>query len=614
MAANSTFSATAAQVVNYRRAKITNLRMAQSPEESRTTAVGRKRKQVGEVWLANDALEAAEKRQKLEANDDYVPLDGSGASRRGSKESGEISTSDESAGLVFDVRRRPSKESSGNTSGGGISLRPRKAAAPVVNPKVTPMSDDPGIGRVPPGPSEMTLDDVEPVAFRKYVDVDAQKDPTCTIEEIVRKYSEPGMPHRKAAATMLHDWNGETKASLLSKRREPQGGATAAGSNEYGVDPTAVPGQSGWVGHITQLQRLCKHPKNFTRQMKLGDVPPGKLRMHVRGLRHTKPGTTWLDLVLLSAKNKQQSDTALQCLDAFARQCYIRNIPANASATLVGDAQAVSEEMDDSEIEQQDGDNGTEMEVYNGESDEEEASVGNTRGDQRNDYGELARNAASAPVNASPVPITNVRLYEISEEDQRLQHRYFGLVDPASYVRCLSCGEEGHMGDDCPANTCRHCGAVDEHFSGACPSGRKCGRCRRRGHDARTCTHRSVEGGGFGDVCDVCGNTGHVEEECSGLWRSYRFNEADTIKVSSRAMRKACYNCGSGSHWGDDCSSLPSFLHNKRGNNGTWSAAYANQFVKVEARDERGHGSYGGNEGYGRQQAYQLTQFDDMRD
>lgn len=84
--------------------------MAQSPEQSRTTAAGRKRKEFGELWLASNALEAAEKRQKLEAKDDYVPLDGFGGSRRRGKESGEILVSDNSAGLVFDVRRTPSTE------------------------------------------------------------------------------------------------------------------------------------------------------------------------------------------------------------------------------------------------------------------------------------------------------------------------------------------------------------------------------------------------------------------------------------------------------------------------------------------------------------------------
>ncbi|KAK4541470.1 hypothetical protein LTR36_007916 [Oleoguttula mirabilis] len=286
-----------------------------------------------------------------------------------------------------------------------------------------------------------------------------------------------------------------------------------------------------------------------------------------------------------------------------------------SGATSCGDHS--SEQYDDLVMLDQE-DERSEMNVSGDGSDEDEASVGEAPDASINDYGGLARAAASADGNAS-APATYVRLLEISEEDQQLQYRYFAISDPVAYVRCLSCGIEGHMEDDCPAHTCEHCGALDQHFSAACPAYSKCSRCRRRGHDARTCTNRSVESGAVaGDVCDVCGDVGHVEEECSGLWRTYKAEEANTVKVPAQEMQTACYNCGADDHWGDDCPGLPAFLRRKLGNNKTWSARHANRFVNVDMAEDihSGNGDYGsyGGGGGGGAQAYQLAQFDDMRD
>ncbi|KAK5112531.1 hypothetical protein LTR85_011223 [Meristemomyces frigidus] len=290
-----------------------------------------------------------------------------------------------------------------------------------------------------------------------------------------------------------------------------------------------------------------------------------------------------------------------------------------SKVTMVGNIQGSVEQPIDLDVEDQDVE-GSEMDVSHHESDEEHASVGDAPDAPANDYGELARTAAFAESNGLPPPVANVRLFEIAEEDQRLQFRYFHLSDPAAYVRCLSCGVEGHMEDDCPARNCEHCGALDQHFSAACPTFRKCSRCRKRGHDARTCANRSTEAGAFGDLCDVCGDVGHVEEECSRLWRTYKAAESNVIKVRARDMVTACYNCGSNTHWGDDCPKLPSFMRRRLGPNKTWSAAYANQFLHTETAEDNayGNGSNGGCGGYSGGgtggQTYQLAQFDDMRD
>ncbi|KAK3074374.1 hypothetical protein LTR53_003237 [Teratosphaeriaceae sp. CCFEE 6253] len=205
-----------------------------------------------------------------------------------------------------------------------------------------------------------------------------------------------------------------------------------------------------------------------------------------------------------------------------------------------------------------------------------------------------------------------LRLEDLNEEEQKLQTRYFPTTDPQALAICLSCGVEGHTDTACPANTCQHCRAEGEHSAGACPHHRKCTKCRQRGHAARTCTSRAVQGGGAGDPCDVCGQTGHVEEECSGLWRTIKFDPGRTSKPLAKAMRKACYNCGSSSHWGDDCPQLPAYIRTA-GGKGTWSAENADMYAGLESgRSQQAYGGYSaGGGGYQHPQAYQLAQFDD---
>lgn len=101
-----------------------------------------------------------------------------------------------------------------------------------------------------------------------------------------------------------------------------------------------------------------------------------------------------------------------------------------------------------------------------------------------------------------------IRLCNIPPNDQIAQCRYFNITDMSEVVRCLCCGEKGHMAKDCETRTCRHCQKRDLHPSNACPIIRKCGLCRKRGHDAATCRNRSFRGA---DPCDVCRKIGHVE-------------------------------------------------------------------------------------------------------
>ncbi|TKA59772.1 hypothetical protein B0A55_12224 [Friedmanniomyces simplex] len=226
----------------------------------------------------------------------------------------------------------------------------------------------------------------------------------------------------------------------------------------------------------------------------------------------------------------------------------------------------------------------------------------------------------SASPDDGPPTASFWRVEDLREDEQRLQAKYFQLTHPKASALCLSCAEPFHMDSICPAHTCAHCGTIDEHFSGACPTNHKCGKCRERGHAANTCPRRPVQGGKAGDACDICGRTGHVEEECSGLWRTIGKvdPERPAHTIPAKAMQKACYNCGSSSHWGDDCTELPDFILEKAGGKGTWSAENAIRYVSngdVRGQQQpKGFGGGGGQKGARHNhypQAYQLEQLDD---
>ncbi|KAK3678857.1 hypothetical protein LTR78_001310 [Recurvomyces mirabilis] len=237
---------------------------------------------------------------------------------------------------------------------------------------------------------------------------------------------------------------------------------------------------------------------------------------------------------------------------------------------------------------------------------------GHAAHDDGGDYGALARQAATGNARADREMPGAVYLSDLSPNDQDLQKRYFGIIHPYEAVRCLGCGGQKHVQATCPANTCKHC--VGDHFAHTCPTNRKCRRCRQRGHGSESCSNRPVYGGGSADKCDYCSETGHVEEECTTLWRTYHpDNDPEPVMQIFKAdMRKACYNCASSQHWGDDCPTLPSFAR-ALGKSGLWSGEHASRFIKDILQDEvlqdgRPDAWISVNQ---HSNAYQLAQFDD---
>ncbi|OCK78198.1 hypothetical protein K432DRAFT_302514, partial [Lepidopterella palustris CBS 459.81] len=140
----------------------------------------------------------------------------------------------------------------------------------------------------------------------------------------------------------------------------------------------------------------------------------------------------------------------------------------------------------------------------------------------------------------------------LSAIEKELQEKYWGLSQPNDVVRCIICAHEGHMEQTCPSRTCKHCQARDEHFSHACPMQRRCFRCGERGHDQQGCRSKRVLSESERLFCELCLEPGHVDEDCSYLWRTFALEKMLNLKKVA-TLRRGCYECGTDRHWGDDC-------------------------------------------------------------
>ncbi|KXL43167.1 hypothetical protein M433DRAFT_150347 [Acidomyces richmondensis BFW] len=568
-------------------------------EDSRTRAVGRKRKQA-----STQDVSTTDKRRKTVVGD-ADSSDGEDnvvasrvVSRRGSRESGEVSTSCSS--------RRTSNESSEN-------LPSKRSVAPSdpITSLIAPIGHDSNVaktqGRV------MDILDVKPLSFQKHIADELSKAGNQSVEDLVRSCCRHGMPFRSYAVALIREWDKTTS------------GVTSGISV-----PTAWQGNSSALD-IRMLEVILTNGQ-FCREMTWDDL--GTYHEHYnqvierlkeKACQLGRPDDV-VGMLIDWFKRGGPSKAARKRIDKYIDDNYIG---AKQVGSVTGGTHAKPGE-------QQNENDGVEREVRVEDSEHcyaargsanssREHSVANTSspiharandevsvGDRADrDYGSLARAAASVQTNGASETDLWIRLCDIPESEQILQYRYFGLIDGCTYVRCLICGREGHMQDTCPERICAHCGVANVHFSSACPKFRKCRLCRRRGHLARECRNPSVQGGGPGDPCDVCGEIGHIEEECSDLWRFYQIQDKDIVKA--KTMITACYNCGRMDHWGDDCPKLPSFLKDVRSNNRTWSKKHADRFLEKSSSQWPGKEGEGIVNGSGRYN-YQLAHLDDIRD
>ncbi|RMZ15615.1 hypothetical protein D0860_01517 [Hortaea werneckii] len=596
--------------------------MAKSPkeEESRASAVGRKRKQQpAGNWQNTNGTASQNKRLKhgnRHAKDsdhepsDYIPLDAAEPrrslrlrNRRDSKESGEVSTSASSS-------RRTSRESgeigAGSTSGSSVDRASKPSTTSADNQNAPKHGASGTRGTIPTGPipSRMSLEDIAIPTFRIQLRKDVKEHLGVPIEELIKRYAEDGKDFYKTAKRIIRE----------KKQKFP--GLQVDANQANRSSPKVSNGITNEREAKDRLGSIYRDTSNFTRRMSKSDVKNMSLCAAAEHLLRQQPGASW-EAVLLQIAHREGSTRknrargkarkALNLLESFAARFY-----RPGSSQVENANGAITNAVDLAKNDKNGGEDAIESETSDDDTDaEDDSSDGDPVGSHYNDYGAFAREAAAS--DSTDKYDGGIRLYEASEEQQELQHRYFHIEGTAAHVRCLSCGEEGHVVDTCPENTCKHCGAFEDHFSRACPTFVKCGRCRQRGHDSRTCRNQSKPAGGRLDPCDICQDTDHVEEECPKLWRWYEPQENTVLKIPNSAMIKTCYNCGSVSHWGDDCSRLPDYIRDKLHFNRNWSARYASNFIDAEAGNARLGRSAGGGGGGGGQ-AWRLAALNDMRD
>ncbi len=162
-------------------------------------------------------------------------------------------------------------------------------------------------------------------------------------------------------------------------------------------------------------------------------------------------------------------------------------------------------------------------------------------------------------------------LADLSETELRTQIRYTAVTKKLEeihlnvLVTCLVCWKPGHVGNDCPALTCRICGIHNKHFTHACPRSRKCSKCREPGHVEGSCPYKLPRIVASEILCDLCQQQGHTEDCCEMLWRTFKPQASERLPGR---VRMACYNCGSDKHFGNDC---PTRLPGKPIQSSTWS-------------------------------------------
>ncbi|KAH6690535.1 hypothetical protein F5X68DRAFT_274451 [Plectosphaerella plurivora] len=177
------------------------------------------------------------------------------------------------------------------------------------------------------------------------------------------------------------------------------------------------------------------------------------------------------------------------------------------------------------------------------------------------------------PAQPPPEPGRAVMTEQESAEEKL---RYFpGLADSDTF--CVACAGTDHTALSCPQALCRHCRG--EHFAWACPTRRRCTKCKQLGHSAAVCKEKLAMTEDEGQECAFCGASGHLEHECDAMGRSWVSVPETRKKV--RHIPAFCGACGIEGHYSSDCT-----LRGDWGYSPTWTLANRNQYVDPASERE----------------------------
>ncbi|XP_071690456.1 uncharacterized protein [Rutidosis leptorrhynchoides] len=149
--------------------------------------------------------------------------------------------------------------------------------------------------------------------------------------------------------------------------------------------------------------------------------------------------------------------------------------------------------------------------------------------------------------------------------------RYF---DPASnWGNCCNCGESDHTVASCAVisavnkrkKPCYICASF-EHDGRHCEQGKGCLICNKKGHRAKNCPEKSVEGFRKTDLCLKCGDSGHDMFTCKSAYSLDDLKEIQCYlckgfghlcctNYCKGLSDVSCYRCGQLGHNGLECQS-----------------------------------------------------------
>ncbi|RLV89703.1 Protein AIR2 [Spathaspora sp. JA1] len=175
------------------------------------------------------------------------------------------------------------------------------------------------------------------------------------------------------------------------------------------------------------------------------------------------------------------------------------------------------------------------------------------------DSSNIKQNETTSAEN--PTSIVSLSFDQVNDDASELielrgEGRYFGVTDPDDTQPslgplCANCHKRGHIRAKCKTVVCHKCGVVGDHYENHCPTTLICGRCGEKGHIVAFCKSKVKKRA----YCRNCDTFSHGDENCPSIWRSYLTKPTNDQSDEESLVLPvtACYNCGSGEHYGDEC-------------------------------------------------------------